>query len=64
MKLSKHQNIRAFIVLVAVVMIWRGAWGILDKYLFPENPALSFIISLIAGLILLTLIHFKLKNLK
>jgi len=47
-----------FIVLIKVlgiVMVWRGVWGILDKYLFPENPVLSYTISIALGLFVLYL---------
>ncbi|HLB60534.1 MAG TPA: hypothetical protein VJL83_02925 [Patescibacteria group bacterium] len=41
----------------AVVLFWRGAWGLLDLYLFPENPAVSFISSILLGLLILILTH-------
>jgi hypothetical protein len=34
-------------------MLWRGVWGLLDVFIFPENQALSFAISSILGIILL-----------
>ena len=39
----------------AVVFFWRGVWGILDHYLFPENPMLSYLSSLLLGLFILWL---------
>lgn len=41
---------KILIVGTAVVLFWRGAWGLMDLYIFPDNPAVSYIISLIAGL--------------
>jgi hypothetical protein len=34
----------------AVVLFWRGVWGLLDIYLFPENLTLSFFVSVVVGL--------------
>jgi len=40
--------------IVAAVMVWRGIWGLLDVYLWPQNPKLSYWISALIGLILFT----------
>ena len=45
-----------FALVVAVVMVWRGVWGLLDEYLLPQNPKLSYWISFIIGLVLLLII--------
>jgi hypothetical protein len=42
----------------AIVNFWRGTWGILDTYLFPENYKTSLFASLIIGLSILFLIAF------
>ncbi len=39
---------------IAAVMVWRGTWGFMDLYIFPNNTQLSLVFSLIAGLALLT----------
>lgn len=41
------------LVITGVILFWRGLWGLLDVYLFPEDPALSYIIGLIIGVIML-----------
>jgi len=46
----------ALLVATAIVMLWRGAWGLLDNYLFPDNQILSFSVSLIIGIGLLFII--------
>ena len=43
-------------LVVSVVMVWRGVWGILDEYLLPQNPKLSYWISFIIGLVLLLIL--------
>lgn len=47
----------------AVVAFWRGIWGILDIYLFPNNLTLSFVISIVAGLVVLIATHYTSKEL-
>lgn len=37
----------------AIVLFWRGAWGLLDLYLFPKNHVLSYILSIIFGILIL-----------
>ncbi|HEY4674551.1 MAG TPA: hypothetical protein VIH48_00690 [Candidatus Bathyarchaeia archaeon] len=40
---------------VAVVMMWRGIWGLMDEYLLPENPKLSYWTSFISGFIIIAI---------
>lgn len=42
-------------IAVAVIMVWRGIWNLLDIYLLPKMPLLSNIISILAGVALLYL---------
>jgi len=63
--LKKTSLIDVLIIIItalAIVSIWRGVWGLMDIYLFPENPTLSFIISLSMGLVILFLIAFYRKK--
>lgn len=41
------------LIAVAVVLVWRGAWGLMDLYIFPDNALISYIVSLVAGLLIL-----------
>lgn len=43
---------RAIAGIVGLVCIWRGVWGLLDLYLVPQSPALSRILSILLGLVL------------
>lgn len=45
--------IDATLIGIAIVAFWRGVWGLLDLYLFPNNYQLSLWISALAGLIIL-----------
>lgn len=55
-KTSPRDAIIIIIAAFAAVNFWRGIWGLMDVYLFPENYALSCLISLIIGLFILILI--------
>ncbi|MBU0662450.1 MAG: hypothetical protein ABH854_05965 [Candidatus Diapherotrites archaeon] len=48
-----HQVLFAVIVGTAVVFFWRGVWGFLDYYLFPNDMLLSYSVSFALGLIVL-----------
>ncbi|MCK5474505.1 MAG: hypothetical protein KAI53_03800 [Candidatus Aenigmarchaeota archaeon] len=66
-KLSKmkfhHQSFFAIIIAFAVISFWRGVWGLMDEYLFPENYRLSLWISLILGIGILIGTHYITKEL-
>ncbi len=53
------RNLGFLFTAIGIVMVWRGVWGLLDTYLFPDNLTLSFIISIIVGIIILFLVDFK-----
>ena len=40
---------------IAVVMVWRGLWNLLDMYFLPGNPILSNVIFIVIGVFLLYL---------
>ena len=41
------------LIAFAIVSFWRGVWGLMDVYLFPNNYILSLSISVLIGLIIL-----------
>lgn len=59
----RHKILFALLIGFAVVAFWRGAWGILDVYLFPDDYHLSSIASLCIGLGLLGLTDYLVKEL-
>ena len=59
---SIHQMILSIIVAIALISFWRGLWGLMDLYLYPENEALSYWVSLIAGFTVLAATHFFIKE--
>ena len=66
-KLSKlkteHRIITAIFVGISVVSFWRGAWGLMDLYLFPRNLTISYVFSLFLGLAVLSITHYIVKEL-
>jgi hypothetical protein len=46
----------ALIGVVAVVAVWRGLWGLMDIYLWPNNPKRSNWVSFIVGFVTLAVI--------
>lgn len=47
----------------AVVAFWRGAWGLMDVYLLPDNYEISSWISIFVGLGILAVTHYWTKEL-
>ena len=41
------------VALFIIVMMWRGLWGLLDEYVLPKNPKLSYWITFIIGFVLI-----------
>lgn len=58
-----EKRLYAILVAFAVIAFWRGCWGLLDEYLFPNNYELSLWISLFAGLVILFLTHKAISEL-
>jgi hypothetical protein len=46
------------IAVVAVVAMWRGLWGLMDIYLWPNNPKRSNWASFIIGFIIIAIVLF------
>jgi nitric oxide reductase large subunit len=59
-----HPTINAVVVVCAIIMLWRGVWGLLDEYLFPGSPTFSYLLSIALGALVLYLDDFSLKDLK
>jgi len=59
----EHQVIFAVVIGFAVISFWRGVWGLLDLYLFPDNLELSFWSSIVIGLGVLVGTHYVTREL-
>ena len=53
----------AILIAFAVISFWRGVWGLMDEYMFPDNYRLSLWISLVIGISILTATHYVTKEL-
>ncbi len=62
--LSTRKNLRIIINLLAIIIIWRGVWGLMDLFVFPGNELLSYLTSVGLGFILLLLDGNGLDDLK
>ena len=60
---TRHQLFFAILIVFAVIAVWRGFWGLMDIYLFPNNYELSLWISLIVGILILAYTHYAVKEL-
>jgi hypothetical protein len=61
---ARHPNANTIVIVFAIVMLWRGVWGLLDTYLFPGSPTLSYLVSIGLGAAILYLDNFRIDNLK
>ena len=41
------------LIAFAIVSFWRGIWGLMDLYLFPNSHTLSLLVSVFIGLVIL-----------
>tara|TARA_Y100000310_G_scaffold144893_3_gene144196 strand:- start:19799 stop:20011 length:213 start_codon:yes stop_codon:yes gene_type:complete len=66
-KVSKMQGAQqilfAIIIGVAVISFWRGIWGLMDEYLFPNNLEISYTISVLIGILILYITHYIVREL-
>lgn len=66
-KKEKHILNRQFAnicIVLGIVFVWRGMWGLMDLYLFPEQPTLSFTVSVLLGIFFLWAHDKRLKDLR
>ncbi|PIQ76242.1 hypothetical protein COU78_04755 [Candidatus Peregrinibacteria bacterium CG10_big_fil_rev_8_21_14_0_10_49_24] len=59
----KHKLIFALIIGLSVVSFWRGAWGIMDVYIFPNNYGISSIVCFFIGIGLLSATNYIVEEL-
>jgi hypothetical protein len=61
---SRYPTYNVIVIILAIIMLWRGFWGLLDTYLFPGSPTFSYLVSIILGAVILYLDGFSIDNLK
>jgi len=63
-KRNLKKVIYTIIIAFAIISFWRGIWGLMDVYLFPNNDVLSFSISILIGILILYMTKHLLTSLK
>ena len=58
---ARHQTMFTIVIALAVVAFWRGIWGLMDLFIFPDSYLLSSITSVIIGLAILVATHYVAK---
>lgn len=61
---AKHPAGNAVVIVFAIILFWRGVWGLLDLYFFPGSPTLSCLLATIIGVVILYIDDFHIDNLK
>ena len=54
---------QVLVIGIAVVLFWRGIWGLADEFIFPHNYLLSSIVSVIIALAILYFTKHLIKEL-
>jgi hypothetical protein len=57
-------NIRTLVEVLAIVLIWRGIWVLLDTYFLPIHPAVSAILGIVVGIMILLIDDLVLLELR
>ncbi len=60
---KNHKRVFAVIIATAIILVWRGLWGLADLYIFPNNELYSYTVSITVGLIILISSHYMIKGL-
>ena len=61
---NHRSNVNILIECIAIIMIWRGVWDLLEMYILPENQLASNISCIIVGIIVLLWDDWKLWELE
>ena len=59
---KRHQFTYSLLIMLGVICVWRGVWSLLDTYLIPGQPIWSYLISIIFGVVILAVTHYKLSD--
>lgn len=56
-KRKKHNPLYVLLIASAIILFWRGAWGLMDMYIFPDHQFKSYVTSAVLGIIVLQIAH-------
>lgn len=57
-----HQVLFGLLLGVGVISLWRGIWGLSDIFLFPGNSVMSYIASVVIGIIIISAAHYAIEG--
>jgi len=60
--IALRTNLDAILVGAGLILFWRGIWGLMDLYFFPDNALLSYAASAIVGFAILYFDDFQLEE--
>ena len=52
--LTTRHLLYALLIGTSMIMLWRGIWGLIDTYFFPQNKPVSYMLSVVIGLVILS----------
>lgn len=58
-----RSNLNMFFTFVAMIIIWRGVWHLLDAYFIPQYYFWNAVIPMVLGIVYLLLDDRKMKEL-
>lgn len=61
---NRDSNINILIECIAIIMIWRGVWDLLEIYIFPDSPFISNIVCVVLWIGILLIDDWKLWELQ
>jgi len=60
----KYRILHVLLMATAIVMFWRGVWGLLDVFLIPHHELVSSLLSIFIAFIVLYIDDFHLRELE
>jgi len=57
---KRYQFFYSLIIVIALIGIWRGVWRLFDYYVLPENYVLSSFATLLFGVAVIAITHYRL----
>ena len=52
-KKKTSSTLKVLLIGTAAVLFWRGVWGLMDLYVFPNHALSSYVSSLVVGIAVL-----------
>lgn len=60
----KYRILHVLLMATAIVMFWRGVWGLLDVFLIPHHELVSSLLSIFIAFVVLYIDDFHLRELE